>query len=62
MATLKYPIAECVENVGTPTTEDVSLKGGTKLDQKDMYRLGKFQSLQVKLSGFRGESNTNIPF
>ena len=61
MAKLKYLFAECTEKAETSGAEQVALKGGTTLDQKDMYRLGKYQSLQVSFAGFKCESNTDLP-
>ena len=62
MATHKYPLAGTVQNVEISTSELVALKGSTTLDQKDMSRLGKYQSLQVQFSNFQDEGNTDLTF
>jgi len=44
----KGPVADFLRVAAADGAEDVAEKGGTARDQKDMYRLGKHQSLRVK--------------
>lgn len=52
MTILKHPSAECTEKAETSVPEQAALKGGTTLDRNDMYRLGKYQSLQRMFGHF----------
>jgi len=44
----KSPVADSLRVAAADGAEDVAEKEGTARDQKDMYRLGKHQSLRVK--------------
>ena len=43
----KSPIANDISVMPKTGDDDNSVEGGTVRDQKDMYRLGKHQSLRV---------------
>ena len=45
----KSPIANDISVLQTTSDDDDSAQGGTVRDQKDMYRLGKHQSLRVEI-------------